>query len=114
MPTSPDIHAPEYRWSLAERIAGRMLEAGLSHRDVHDTTSPDDLIGHGALPKAEANYVRGLAHLPDHEARDLFVKHAKGTACADDPECAKTFNFFRQLVWINLYSRPDEEEALPS
>lgn len=109
---APDRTAPEYRWTLAARIADHMLEAGLSHRDVNETTTPDDVISRGALPKADAAYVRNLQVLPDGDARDLFVRHARSKPNEDDPNCCDTFNFFRQLVWINLYSRPDEEETL--
>ncbi|RAK66186.1 hypothetical protein [Hymenobacter edaphi] len=110
---APDRTAPEYRWTLAARIADQMLEAGLSHRDVNETTTPDDVISRAALPKADAAYVRSLQVLPDGDARDLFVRHARSKPHEDDPNCCDTFNFFRQLVWINLYSRPDEEETLP-
>ncbi|GAB2954945.1 hypothetical protein GCM10027048_20660 [Hymenobacter coalescens] len=111
---APDRTAPEYRWTLAARIADQMLEAGLSHRDVSEATTPDDVIGRAALPKADASYVRSLTVLPDGEARDLFVRHARNKPNPDDPNCCDTFNFFRQLVWINLYSRPEEEESLPA
>ncbi|OON67180.1 hypothetical protein B0919_18810 [Hymenobacter sp. CRA2] len=112
--TAPDRTAPEYRWDLASQIANRMLEAGLSHRDVSEATTPDDVIGHATLPKADAAYVRSLTVLPDGEARELFVRHARSKTNPDDPDCCTTFNFFRQLVWINLYSRPDEEDGLPA
>jgi Zn-dependent protease len=112
--TAPDRTAPEYRWSLAARIADQLLEAGLSHRDVSEATTPDDVIGRAALPKADAAYVRSLTVLPDGEARELFVRHARSKPNPDDPNCCDTFNFFRQLVWINLYSRPDEEDGLPA
>ncbi|KUG09850.1 hypothetical protein [Solirubrum puertoriconensis] len=112
--TAPDRTTPEYRWALAERIAGHMLEAGLSHRDVSDATTPDDLVQMGAIAKADAAYVRGLEIVPEAEARELFVRHARGKATKTDPECCATFNFFRQLVWISLYSRPDEEDGLPA
>jgi hypothetical protein len=110
---TPDRTSPEYRWTLAERIAGHMLEAGLSHRDISDATTPDDFVQLGTLPKTEAAYLRSLAVLPNDQARDLFARHARGQAQPDDPAECTTFNFFRQLVWINLYSRPEEEEAVP-
>lgn len=112
--SAPDRTAPEYRWTLAARIADHMLEAGLSHRDVGEATTPDDVIGRGALAQDDAAYVRGLQVLPDGDARDLFVRHARSKPNPDDPNCCDTFNFFRQLVWINLYSRPDEEDGLPA
>ncbi|AYA36899.1 hypothetical protein D3Y59_07420 [Hymenobacter oligotrophus] len=110
----PDRTTPEYRWALAERIAGHMLEAGLSHRDVSDATTPEDFVQMGTLPKADAAYVRSLEIVSEAEARELFVRHARGKAAKTDPECCATFNFFRQLVWVNLYSRPDEEDGLPA
>ncbi|GGF18157.1 hypothetical protein [Hymenobacter cavernae] len=111
--SSPDRNTPEYRWNLAARIASEMISAGLSHRDINESTTCDDLLELGDLPKPEVTYLRSLTLLADHEARDLFARHARGKATPEDPAECTTFNFFRQLVWINLYSRPDGEDGLP-
>ncbi|OUJ71241.1 hypothetical protein [Hymenobacter crusticola] len=111
MPT--DCNTPEYRWELAARIANSMLGAGLSHRDINEATTCDDLLELGELPKPEVTYLRSLILLADHEARELFTRHARGKATPEDPAECTTFNFFRQLVWISLYSRPDGEDGLP-